>query len=188
MLKRRLRTAAVLIPLALLAACVSEEAGTPVTTAPRTSSVTPSFGAPSVADPLDAAAFVADPCTSLTPAQQDELGVDDGNERTVGNGIKCDYAGGIFASVLYSNKKSGLAYLYGLNQDDVWAHWDPTEVDGYPAVAYAPRANPERCEVAVGLSDSSYVSVGVYSDTGDDRCAAGKSLAGVVLSTIKAGQ
>lgn len=188
MLALRHRAAAVLIPLALLAACTAEETGTPVRATPTTASHTPSFGAPSVPDPLDATAFATDPCASLTDAQRDELGVDHAAERTVANGAKCDYSGGMFASVLYSNKESGLAYLYGLNEADVLAHWEPTEVDGYPAVAYAARSRPEVCEVAVGLSDSMYVSVGRFDESGDDRCAMSKRLAGVVLSTIRAGQ
>ncbi len=182
---RRHVAAAGLIPLALLAACTTGETGTPAAT---TRSATPSFGAPAVPDPLDIAAFAAEPCTSLTPAQQVEFGVDDGNERIVENGNKCDYAGGAFVSVLYSTEKSGLTYLYGLHEDGVWARWESLEVDGYPAVAYVKPASRETCDVAVGLSDTAYVSVGTTAATGDDPCTRAEEWAKRVMETIEAGQ
>ena len=190
MITRRHVAAAALIPLALLAACTTEETGTPTVTGTTTTipAVTPSFGAPEVPDPLDIAAFAADPCTSLTPPQQAEFGVDDGNERTVENGNKCDYAGGAFVSVLYSTEKSGLTYLYGLNKDGVWARWETLEVDGYPAVAYVKPASRDACDVAVGLSDTAYVSVGSVAATGKDPCTQAGEWAKRVMETIKAGQ
>lgn len=182
---RRHVAAAVLVPLTLLAACTTERTGTPTATTP---SATPSFGAPAVRDPLDVAAFAAEPCTSLTPEQQAEFGMDDGSERTVGNGNKCYYAGGGFVSVLYVTEKSGLSYLYGLNENDVWARWETLEVDGYPAVAYVQPASRETCDVAVGLSDTVYVSVGMTATSGEDPCTGAEEWAKRVMETIKAGQ
>lgn len=179
------RAAGILVPLALLAACTTERTGAPRTTAP---SVTPSFGAPSVADPLDDAAFQADPCASLTPAQQAEFGMDGGNERTVGNGIKCDYSGAGFVSVLFSNKDTGLSYLYELNEEDLWASWEPFRLDGYPAVTYVDPGR-ESCDVAVGLSDTKYFMASVLAAPGDDEaCAQAQEWAARVLETVKAGQ
>jgi hypothetical protein len=185
---RRPVAAAALIPLALLAACTTEETGAPTGTTAATPTATPSFGAPAVPGPLDIAAFATDPCTSLTAEQQAEFGVDGGNERTVENGDKCDYAGGAFVSVLYSTEKSGLSYLYGLREDGVWARWEPLEVDGYPAVAYVKPASPEACDVAVGLSDTAYVSVGTSVTAGEDPCQKAREWATRVMETIKAGQ
>jgi hypothetical protein len=179
----RRHVAAALLPLVLLAACTTEETGTP-TTAPAT----PSFGAPAVPHPLDIDAFAADPCTSLTPEQQDEFMVDSGNDRTVANGNKCDYGGGTFMSVLYSTEKSGLSYLYELNEHDIWSRWEPTEVDGYPAVLHVSRNKPEVCDVAVGLSDTAYVSVSVLVSFGDDACPPAEEGAERVMETIKAAQ
>lgn len=184
------RAAGILVPLALLAACTTERTGTP--TSPPTSPSGPStdtldFGTPSVTEPLDGTAFLADPCSGLTPEQQAEFGVGGGTERTVENGPKCDYSGAEAVSVLFSDKDTGLSYLYGLQESGTWATWEPFELDGYPAVTYVKNAG-KTCDVAVGLSDESYFSVAVPLVPGDDLdCARARDWAARVLETVRAG-
>ena len=192
MTTRRHRAVAALIPLALLTACTVERTGaptgesTPSVTPSVTPSFTPSFGAPSVPEPLDDAVFQADPCASLTPAQQAEFGEDDGTELSAANGIRCAYTS---VSVLYSNKDTGLSYLYGLREDGVWDLWEPFRLDGYPAVAHA-QLGQDSCYVAVGLSDTRYFMVAVPTRRpGDDEaCTRAREWAARVLETVKAAQ
>jgi Protein of unknown function (DUF3558) len=174
--------------LALLAGCDSDQQGAPPpsNTPPSTDTVQ----VPPVDTPLDASAFEADPCASLTDTQRRHLMLDSGTPGRVADGVTCDYRteNTASASVFYSDRTSGLAFVYRMNEEGAWANWEPTEVDGHPAVAYNTADQPDYCSVAVGLSDSAYFSANAKANTADDRCSTAKDLAAAVLSTIKAGR
>jgi Protein of unknown function (DUF3558) len=146
--------------------------------------------APRVDTPLDADAFVAEPCASLSDTQRTALALVSATSRDVADGVICEYRTKSDAemSVFYSNRPSGLNFVYRMNEGGAWGLWEPTEVDGYPAVAYNLPDHPDLCSVAVGLSDSLYFSANADADSAADRCSTAKSLAAAVLSTIKTGR
>lgn len=179
------RTAIALCTLTLLAGCTSTSADGDEP-APTTPSY-PQFGAPAVTDPLDAGPLATDPCPSLTAAEQTNLGVGDPTPTEATDGVTCAYGSDLLAlTVFFSNRPSGLSFLYGMHDDGAWGHWYPTEVDGYPAVEYDHAERTETCSVAVGLSDTRYFSVSAAASPGGEFCVRAKTVAALVLATVKA--
>lgn len=143
---------------------------------PTTSSTT--LSAPSVANPLDANDFVANPCLSLSEAQQKQYGftgTDPGSEN-------CFFTRGTTDSLLVSFDAGGLKALYETRGPNDFGKWQPTELDGYPAVALIEVDNTD-CALAVGISDSLYFTAFV---TYDETCADSKKIARTILTNIKA--
>jgi Protein of unknown function (DUF3558) len=188
MLTSRSRLTAIVAALALIAACGTNQQDTtpPSDTRPSTDTEP----APAVDTPLDADAFVAEPCTSLSDTQRTALALDSGTPRDVADGVTCEYrtTSDAAMSVFYSDRSSGLNFVYRMNEGGAWGLWEPFEVDGYPAVAYTVPDHDDLCSVAVGLSDSLYFSANADADAADDQCSTAKNLAAEVLTTIKAGR
>ncbi|MCE7004116.1 DUF3558 domain-containing protein [Kibdelosporangium philippinense] len=200
---RRARiTAVVLLPLALAAACDSSDpapppATTTSSTPATTTSVNPATLAPRVTNPLKADRFTADPCSSLTSAQQQQFGiirtdVDDDRE-----GVGCRYGYPNWtptaSAVEYATKVSiGLSYRYAEHARGSYDYWQPTDVDGYPAVGYTATKpedpGPDLCSFAIGLADTLFFSVTAEDKSGVARCSTAKDLASAVLANIKADQ
>lgn len=65
----------------------------------------------------------------------------------------------------------------------MWEQWQPTELDGYPALVFG-TSDPNECNFAVGLTDTLYFWTTV--DDGDKRCPRGRTAAAAVLATIRA--
>lgn len=189
--------AAALAATAVLAGCDSDPPQTtPTVTAPGTSQTTTSTNssaqAPPVKQPLVATRFDADACQSLTEFQRRSLSLAGGTSDPPG---KCDFASAgteiVVKLIYYSNNTSGLSALYEAHSQGSWEYWEPTELDGYPAVLYevSPNKTKLSCEVAVGISDSLYFSVRYVFYNGDpggkNPCVEGRAVASAVLSTIK---
>lgn len=202
-------TVTIVLSLTLLAGCDSEAAPSPPstsTTSPTvtTTTFTPPPGVPRVPNPLDGSAFEQDPCTSLTPAQRKQLGLDDGRLGTGGNPEESD------DNCTYFDRDPATELLVYVNYylDDDWVglssryeehtsggqypKWEPMQVDGYPAVAfhYNP-GEPAECNLDVGISDTTVFNIKVLyylwkGYHGQDTCAEAKTIASAVLATIKA--
>lgn len=181
------RTATALCALTLLAGCTS---GTPDDDEPppaTTAAHYPRYDVPTVDDPLDAGPLATDPCPSLTAAEQADLGVGNPIRTEVADGVSCAYGSDFLGlTVFFSNRPSGLSFLYGMHDEGAWGHWHPTEIDGYPAVEYDPAERTENCSLAVGLSDTTYFSVTASASPGAEFCVRSTTVAGMVLDAVRA--
>jgi hypothetical protein len=149
--------------------------------------------APSVTDPIDAAALTADVCAALTSAQLTELGLTEGTARQSAAGASCNWrfaeedANRIDLTVLEQNQ-AGLSAIY--DQKSQFAYFEGTEVAGYPAV-YASEADQRSsgfCYLKVGLNDSTAVSIGGQFLTGAavaDPCPVVTDAAESMIETLK---
>ena len=195
-------TTAVLITAAALASCDSTPPpdNTPTTTT-TTTTTSRTLAAPAVRDPLDASAFETDPCSSLTAAQLTQLSLGGAHDGNAGNADQaednCTYTDLDPATELivyvnyYPDVDDGLSGRYLEHQGRQWDVWAPSEIDGYPAVAFREKADPTACSLDIGLSDTSYVNVRLFyygwkGYQGSDTCAQVRSVGEAVLATIKA--
>jgi uncharacterized protein DUF3558 len=197
-------TAIAVLSTVLLASCTDDPEPTPPsTTRTSTSSTAPQTprDSPPVRDPLDSKDFVADPCTSLTPAQLTELKLGDAQKNRGDSAYEsetgCGYSDPDPASTLvvyvnyYPKLKNGLEHVYADRPSPPSPTWTPTTIDGYPAVVTAPQDDRTRCHVYVGISDTSYFNITYYyydwnDYDGRDTCAAATAVAAAALATIKA--
>lgn len=195
-------TTAVLITAAALSGCDSTPPTDDTPTATTTTTTTSrTLAAPAVRDPLDATDFEKDPCSSLTPAQLTELNLGEAHEGKAGNADQsrdnCTYFDPDPATDLivyvnyYPDIKDGLSGRYLEHEGQQWDVWEPTEVDGYPAVSWRFKADRTACNIDIGLSDTSYVNVRLFyfgwkGYAGSDTCAQVRTVGEAVLATIKA--
>lgn len=157
--------------------------------------------APAVEQPLDIAAFLDDPCASLTAEQVvSYLGKPVRTEVATRNssGPACSWRSGMRSNaevvVTYPRlTDEGLTAIYRNRDAHVFFNEAPA-VNGYPAVSYGGvdnRAHGE-CLITVGTSDRDYLNVDVYlgdSATGRvDPCRSAHEVATDVISNIQAGQ
>lgn len=197
----RTQLAAALTSVLVLAACSDDEPretnnpGTRMTPTSSASSANPGAAkAPPVKEPLDASAFVADPCKSLTEGQRTDFALEQGEPDLSSEsgvpGEACMYTNHeaqVRVRVVYTPElKNGLSHLYEQNAAGYWSYWEPTDVDGYPAVVAMDEPPGVNCDISVGLSDSLFFYVSVLAESGDGRTAA-ENVASAVLATIKAG-
>jgi hypothetical protein len=154
-----------------------------------------------VVDPLDDTEFVADPCSSLTPTQLTELQLidpmenrgDNAYESEVGCAYRIDPAIDVVAYVnYYPDVTTGLSYLYAnhVPEPTPSPSWTPTTINGHPAVSSIVK-HKTTCQVYVGTSDTTFFEItyyyyNAYDWDGRDTCAAAISIAGAVLTTMKA--
>lgn len=189
---RRHRLAATaLVAAAVLAAC---DSNTPPQT---TTSTNPSRQAPPVKQPLDATPFQADACLSLTELQRNTLGLARGSNNISERECVLSSADQrIVVKVIFSDPLSsaGLERWYDMHSHDPWQYWEPTEVDGYPAVVFetSPADTKLACRIAVGVSDSSdfrveyrFSALAKGDPGGKNPCVEVRAVASLVLSTIK---
>jgi hypothetical protein len=200
MTSRTIRLAAALAVIAALSACTTAADGTPrpvpggETPDTSTSSSSPtstSDEAPRVASPLDADAFVAEPCSSLTDEQLTSFNVGEGKPQG-GENLPpgCGWFGdsGAISVGWLAQNKNGLADTYRRKELD--AYFIETTVDGYPAV-FAD-ATDERstgvCGIVVGVSDTMTFYAQVSDGpVGDAACDKAEQVASATLTTVKAG-
>jgi hypothetical protein len=190
----RSRCVVALATLALAACTASKQEGPPsTTTTPEPSTTTPTSAgvptAPRVTRPLDPGAYASDPCTSLTTAQRQALGITEARPGDIAiEGAECYFSGEsieTIAVVFAANVDSGLSSRYYENTVGAWAYWQPSELDGYPALAYG-NSDPLNCNVAVALTDTLYFWTSADARTPSERCATARSAAANVLATVKA--
>jgi hypothetical protein len=191
----RSRCAVAVATLALAAACTADkqEGPPPTTTMPAPSTTAPTGTslptAPSVTRPLDAVDYARDPCTSLTTAQRQTLGITEASPGDIAiEGAECYFSGSsieTIAVVFASNVDSGLSSRYYEHTTGTWAYWQPSELDGYPALAFG-TSDPLDCNVAVALTDTLYFWTSADARTPSERCVTARSAASSVLATIRA--
>ncbi len=164
-----MRNAVTLVALALVAgSCSTRQSGeaiaqtSPPTTADR-------YGAPKVANPLDATAFLTKPCSVLSTSQLASLTLPGPGTPDTEGGI-AKYAGpscgwkdslnGSYTDVAFmTGNRNGLADVYrgrAIGRFD--GYWVETSVDGYPGV-FKGIAGPDHrkdgsCELDIGISET----------------------------------
>ncbi|MFB9301436.1 DUF3558 domain-containing protein [Kibdelosporangium philippinense] len=155
-----------------------------------------SHGAPRVTAPLDGTAFLAKPCSVLTTSQLQSLSLPgSGTSDTDGQSgrSRCtwynrDAGAGTGFSFLSSNK-NGLSDTYR-GRDRFKGYFEPTEVDGYPAVFNDPsdfRAKGS-CNITVGISDTlAFITSWDEGRVGAKSCDQAKQVASMVIQTIRSG-
>ena len=177
-----------LVCAALLAACSDSATDPTPSQSPLTTSSTravpASVGpAPKVAQPLNAARFVADPCASLTITQIPTL-------KNLGK------ADGICTWIVKKNDDSvvvtwlqnGLTGFYA--QSFAESYWQPTTVADYPAVFASSIDVRDHggCRINVGINDTTMFAVDYTADSSPSACDSAKTAAADVIHTIQTAQ
>jgi hypothetical protein len=139
---------------------------------------------------LDATKFIANSCSTLTPAQLTALGLV--IKPAISDSTGCRWSDGLGNGPgiqWVTSNTNGLADLYV--KKDTFAYWIPTTIAGYPAVygdALADQRADGSCVLNVGVNDHLYFFIG-YSD--QDRkaqaCDLATQTAAYVIATIKGG-
>lgn len=153
-------------------------------------------GAPRVENPLDASKQLADPCTSLSSGQLRALDMkttprpgDKDSFNTLGpycswrdSANRENYTVGYIVP-----NKNGLADLYRAQEQGHRAYWEPTTVDGYPAVweELTDLRDKGGCNISVGITDELHFSVFVARAEPSTACEDVKKVAGAVVETLK---
>jgi hypothetical protein len=161
-----------------------------------------SSGAPKVKTPLDTAKFQAAPCSVLTSAQVQSVGITaspDKSSVAAALGPGCSWQqndGGTGFSVQFitSNPK-GLSTLYAQKDSlNNGGYFIPiADIQGYPAVLYdqVDDRSSGTCGVAVGVSDSLDYSVALTSATTapsrSNPCPVAEKIADLVMTTLRGG-
>jgi hypothetical protein len=161
-----------------LTGCTTTEAGSAIPAPnppepPAASSTEAAPTAPTVAEPLDASKYLADPCAILTPAQLASYGMtrsEDPNTPSTSTDFSlptCLWYGSaqsfnVGVSWLTSNK-NGLADTYDIQESDTWEYFEAIEVEDYPAVFNYFSEDPQygNCHVTVGVSDRLVFTVNI---------------------------
>jgi len=90
--------------------------------------------------------------------------------------------------VVFADKDTtGLGHEYAEHENGAWPYWQPAELDGYPAIAYANEGS--EASRAFLLSAERLVALLVAADDkdGTPHCTAAKDVAEAVLETVVAG-
>ncbi|MFD9703836.1 DUF3558 domain-containing protein [Lentzea sp. NPDC059081] len=188
--------------LALLAGCDTSGGGTTgtPTSASQPTSGTDSGGAPKIQNPLNLAAFEADPCSTVTPAQVQSFGLPGvtGKVNTTAPGPACNWLG---SSTPAKMAPSVGILPEGTNLSTILPKKDTTyqvfeslpDIQGYPSyVALSVDQRKEgNCSVLTGVSDAKAILFTFQSDEGSpkfaDPCGAATEFATLAITTIKAG-
>jgi len=159
----------------------------------------PSDGAPKVEHPLEnTSPFEGDPCSILTAAQAQELGLPTiGKEKTGALGLDCEWhnpdtRGQVTIGFLTNNDR-GLSAFYAENERKPYAYLTPlSNIEGYPAIASdSGDQRPEGiCLVQVGVTDQLAFHVDLQLSQANvekkkDPCETGAMVAGKALQTMK---
>jgi hypothetical protein len=175
------------------------------TTTTTTRGSTPTSGgggssAPKVNTPLDASKFLPQPCTALSATALQSFKItkpgtpDVDSELAKTAGPSCSWRNdsqpiswGYNVGFLTGNK-NGLSDTYR-GRARFKGYFEPTEVDGYPAVFNDLNDSRDKgtCNMTIGISDTLAfrVSVTLDPDGGTKSCDESKKLASAVIQTLK---
>ena len=184
--------------VAACASCSETTEGTPVAAppGPPPPPVPVAYGAPPVTSPLNASAYLTQPCSILTGEQLTSLGFPPQGKPDTHSG-PADIAGPACTwqneqrttqAAFITANKNGLSDIYRGHQQGDFQFWQPTTIAGYPAVFNDPTdlRSVGACGLNVGISDTLTILVAVEgSDT--DPCAPARQAAAMVIDTLKAG-
>ncbi len=186
--------------------CATTEAGTavPAPDPPSNGSTEAGPAAPTVADPLDASKYVADPCAVLTPAQLASYGVirtkpgapSSSSDFSQPSCLWYGSAQSINLSVSWlTSNKNGLADTYDIQYggSETWDYFEETEVEEYPGVFNYFSEDPEHgnCHVTVGISERLVYTVSIQGQGNIDAqtsCDRVEEAAEAVIHTLKENQ
>lgn len=196
------------VTVAVLAGCTTGVAGTavPDSADPTASESTvptsepDTYGAPRVDDPLDASRFLTDPCAVLTRAQLTGFGVSKPGEPDTDSAIAVHSGPGcvwvaesevnsVIGASFLSGNKNGLSDTYR-GRDRFDGYFEPTTVDGYPAVFNdigdgRPQGD---CNITVGISDTLTFRAAEHGGRdAQGACDRATQVAAAVIQTIKGG-
>jgi hypothetical protein len=204
-------SAGIAAAVVLAAGCSDKQSGTalPATTtggdgtgtSTRTAPPTSTGGAPAVKDPLDASRYLSQPCailsaTTLTGLKVSRPGIPDTDSPVAKtSGPQCVWhtddqpVGQTYGVGFLTGNKNGLSDTYRGGKKAFPGYFEPTEVNGYPAVfndLTDDRANGS-CNITVGISSSLAFRAGIEGskDTGTRSCDLVKQLAVTVIQTLK---
>jgi hypothetical protein len=167
-----------------------------------TSRPTLSAGVPSVRDPLDISAFLAEPCKGITEPQRQALSekgvaLRPGARDDTAPAPTCYFAdyqheqkGDLFVDVSY-RADVGISPLYDSHAKGFSPeYWSTGELAGYPVVYFTERLSPENCIVAIGTSDTTRVGISLnrldmFEPREKGSCAILSQIAEAVLTTIR---
>ncbi|MGH3860194.1 DUF3558 domain-containing protein [Actinokineospora sp.] len=156
-----------------------------------------SYGAPRVSDPIEAAAFIENPCSVLTIDQTATLKLEkEGTPKDLGSkdpyctwnsdDDREHYTFGWLAS-----NKNGLADTYRADRSDpdFAAYFEPVTVSGYPGVFEdgKDRRDGGECNMVVGVRDELTFRVGSTRGPGKKSCENIKAIAEQAIATMKTG-
>jgi hypothetical protein len=167
--------------------------GQPDVTAPTVPSDSAGAEVPTVSDPLDAAALTSEPCTALTSAQLDELGLTEGetrpNDQFEGEACRWKSTEDSLDSVDLTalDNTDGLAGVYAAKNEN--AYFEPTDVAGYPAVysGLVDARDSGACNLWVGVDDETVLHVLTNlgsADSADASCGFAADVAEATISTL----
>ncbi|MCP2261376.1 Protein of unknown function (DUF3558) [Streptoalloteichus tenebrarius] len=189
----------------LLVGCAQKEGGTPraagatdgsstsgASTSATTGSPSPDPGgrkAPAVAHPKNLRGM--DPCALLSPAQQAELTFTRPGEKNTSlfGEEQCAWQNGNLRVLISPDtRRRGLDEVYRRRGN--FGNFQPSEVDGYPAVRL--EAVTQSCALAVGVAADQQFHVNFGRITGRDPryrdpCGFAESVARMVLANLPAG-
>ena len=202
--------AVVCVGAGLLAACSGGTVGgtpspatgsTSASSSAVASSSASSGGVPKVPSPLSASALDGSPCDSALTTEQVTtfIGTPKTPERTddFATGPRCTWfsaGSGGQIGVFYETKIGGGMDVIYRNVKPKSGRWEPTTVQGYPAVAGTDKGMDQSitgtCNVTVGIRDDLVFGVGLsLSDNarkrGVDSCQGAEDIANTVLTNLK---
>ena len=197
----------------LVAGCSDKQAGTampaPTTggdstgtsTGRSTPTTTPSGGAPAVKNPLDASKFIPQPCTALSASTLTQLkvsrpGIPD-TESAIAktSGPFCIWhtddqpTARSYGVGFLTGNKNGLSDTYRGGKKAFPGYFEPTDVDGYPAVfnGLTEDRPTGACNITIGASSTLAFQVSLEGDKdlGTKACDLVKQVAAAVIQTLK---
>ncbi|MFD2417971.1 DUF3558 domain-containing protein [Amycolatopsis pigmentata] len=189
-----------LAAIGMVAACSS--GGSPAGTGPSSAASTAASagspggnsGAPHVSAPLNVDRINANPCDALSADQIDRLGmVGPGRPSRDSIGTMCQWTSASYKTntmsiSLITANDLGLGNIY--NKKSEQAYFEPTTIDGYPAV-YASQPDDRStgdCVLAVGLTDQRMVLVQAQLGDGLNRsnpCPVNERTAKAMIEHLK---
>jgi hypothetical protein len=177
---------------------------TDVPTSERTTTPPSSTGtAPRVSDPLDATKFLPQPCTALSAAALQAMNTTKPGEPDTDSAVaksagpSCIWTSDdkpestVFSVGFITGNKNGLSDTYRGGKKAFPGYFEPTEVDGYPAVfndLTDDRSNGA-CNLTVGISETMAFRTGIDAsrDTGTRACDIAKQVAAAAIKTLREG-
>jgi hypothetical protein len=156
---------------------------------------------PKVQNPLPASVLDGSPCDSALTTEQVTgfIGTPKAPDRqdTFETGPACTWFSVVSGqiSVYYATKTGGGLNLVYQNTKPQSSRWEPTQLQGYPAVAYTGSKTDDpsitgSCLMSVGIRDNLTFGVGLaLGDSarkrGVDSCEGVKEVANIVLTNLK---
>jgi hypothetical protein len=182
--------------LTLLTACTGKT-GTGTTSgsaSPAPTGEATDNGAPKVPAPLNADGVLADPCSALSAAQQDEIGMvkpGEGDQGPTGPECRWKSVSSSLNSVEvspFTANKNGLSDIYAQKAGS--AYFEPLTVAGYPAVStdVSDLRSGGDCPLWVGVSDQLAVVVTAQLGEGKNQttpCVVAQKVAEAMIRHLR---